>query len=144
MNLLPLPTRLPARKHVLAASLMLLSISLMAAAVLGATGLPSPFRSGGLERVSTGGVLVNAPDETTTTVPSSETTLKPPEAPRSVASPTATTVPRSSNGGPATTQPPSTTSTTIGPNTPNDLVGGLLGGVGSGRGESNNGVLGGP
>jgi hypothetical protein len=113
MNLLPLPTRLPARKHVLAASMVVLSVSLMAAAVLGAAGLPSPFRAGGAAKVSTNGVLVNAPNSTTTIPPTTSVSLAPVNLPRGITSPPTT---RPTTGtGPAPTGPRQTTTTTVVP-----------------------------
>ena len=69
MSLLPLPSRLPARKHLLAAGFGLLGLSLMAAAVMTASGLTLPFTSGDPERVRAGSIVVDAPTTTTTEAP---------------------------------------------------------------------------
>ena len=53
MNLLPVPARVPARKHLLAGAVALFSVGLMLAAVLGTAGLPTPFNAGSSARVST-------------------------------------------------------------------------------------------
>src|SRR5688500_9305212 len=66
MSLLPLPSRLPARKHVMAFVFGLVGLSLMMAAVLTASGLGSPFRARGPETVRTGAVVVNEPTTSTT------------------------------------------------------------------------------
>jgi hypothetical protein len=96
MSLLPLPSRLPARKHLLAAGFGLLGLALMVGAVMNASGLTLPFTSGDPERVRAGSVLVDAPNPTTTAAPlaSTPTTANPDRsralAPAAVPGPTST------------------------------------------------------
>ena len=132
MSLLPLPSRLPARKHVLALVFGLLGVGLMAAAVFTASGLALPFTSRDPSSVRTDAVLVDAPSTTTTTLaPGTTTTLAPRTravAPAAVPGPTipaaaVTTVP---SGRPTTT-----TSITLPPTTL-PLLGGLGRGLGGG------------
>jgi hypothetical protein len=132
MNLLPVPARVPARKHLLAGAVALLSVGLMLAAVLGTAGLPTPFNSGTSAGVRTSPVDVSGLVPTTTGdasgggggVDISD-------------EPTTTSTTRSSTGSTATTQPPTTptTTTTLVPPTtvPDDPTDGLLGGLGFGR-----------
>ena len=129
MSLLPLPTRLPARKHLLAAVFSLLGLAVMAVAVMTASGLTLPFTSGDPERVRAGSIVVDAPTTTT-------------EAPRATTSTTAGNRSRAldpvvipaptGSSTPTTVRPaPTTTSTTL-PVTPPTLlppIGGL--GVGA-------------
>ncbi|HEV7888569.1 MAG TPA: hypothetical protein VGO92_13510 [Acidimicrobiales bacterium] len=133
MSLLPLPSRLPARKHVLALVFGLLGVGLMAAAVFTASGLALPFTSRDPSSVRTDAVLVDAPSTTTTTLaPGTTTTAIAPRtravAPAAVPGPTipaaaVTTVP---SGRPTTT-----TSITLPPTTL-PLLGGLGRGLGGG------------
>jgi hypothetical protein len=130
MSLLPLPSRLPARKHVMALVFGLVGVGLMAAAVLTASGLGSPFRARGPESVRTGAVLVNEPG-TTTTRPSTTTAAAATEQKRAlVAVPQApaTSAPRGSST-PTTRAPAPTTTSTL-PPLPPTTVPGLLGGLG--------------
>lgn len=134
MSLLPLPTRRPARKHVLAGVFGVLGLGLMAMAVLTASGLASPFSGPGPEGVSTDAVLVNAPEETTTT--SASTTTIAVGGNRAVAAAPfaapATTAPAPTN--PPRTAP-TTTSTIVPPTTvPPATVPGLLDGLSQGLG----------
>ena len=130
MSLLPLPSRLPARKHLLAAGFGILGLSLMAAAVMTASGLTLPFTSGGPERVRAGTIVVDAPT-TTSDAPATTSTTRRADVSRAldpvaVPGPTGSTPPTTS-GRTGTT----TTSTTL-PVTPPTLlppIGGLgLGG----------------
>lgn len=66
MSLLPLPSRLPERKHVLAIVFGLLGLAFMIGAVLTASGLALPFTSRDPANVRTGSILIDAP---TTTAP---------------------------------------------------------------------------
>jgi len=127
MNLLPVPARPPARKHVLAAAVALASVGLMLVAVLGTAGLPTPFNAGSSVRVRTSPVEAEGLVETTTTVveeddPVVAGTSTESDTPRSVGT-TRTTRPTTGTG-PNTTAPPPTTTTTI-PD-PNDVLGGLV------------------
>lgn len=133
MSLLPLPTRRPARKHVLAGVFAVLGLGLMVMAVLTASGLASPFSGAGPEGVSTDAVLVNAPEDTSTTtgVSTTSTVLG---GNRAVAAAPfgapATTAPASAN--PPRTAP-TTTTTLVPPTTvPPTTVPGLLDGLGQG------------
>jgi hypothetical protein len=129
MSLLPLPSRLPARKHLMALAFGLVGVGLMAAAVLTASGLGSPFRARGPESVRTGAVLVNEPG-TTTTRPTTTTTSAATERNRAlvpVPQAPATSAPRSST--PTTKAPAPTTTSTL-PPLPSTTVPGLLGGLG--------------
>ena len=127
MSLLPLPSRLPARKHLLAAGFGILGLSLMAAAVMTASGLTLPFTSGGQERVRAGTIVVESPT-TTTEAPAA---AAPPTTRRADVDPVAVPGP---SGSPTTTARTgtTTTSTTL-PVTPPTLIppiGGLgLGGL---------------
>jgi hypothetical protein len=134
MSLLPLPTRLPARKHVLAAAFSLLGLAVMAMAVMTASGLTLPFTSGDPARVRAGSVLVDAP--TTTTTAPAQAVAAPPTTnvsrsraldPVAVPGPTPTTTPPTTVR--RSTTPPPTTSTTLPPVPP--LIPGL-GGLGQG------------
>jgi hypothetical protein len=132
MSVLPPSPRLPARKHVLAGVFGVLGLGLMVMAVLTASGLATPFSSDGPEGVSTDAVLVNAPEETTTTTATASTSS--PAVNRAVAaapfSAPATTAP------PTTSQPrtPGPTTTTLVPPTtvPPTTIPGLLDGLGQG------------
>ncbi|MEY2568937.1 MAG: hypothetical protein QOE35_3466 [Actinomycetota bacterium] len=129
MSLLPLPSRLPARKHLMALGFGLVGVGLMAAAVLTASGLGSPFRARGPESVRTGAVLVNEPG-TTTTRPTTSTTAVAGERNRALAplpAAPATSAPRSST---PTTKPTAPTTTSSLPPLPSTTVPGLLGGLG--------------
>jgi hypothetical protein len=134
MSLLPLPSRLPARKHVMAAVFGLIGLGLMVAAVLSASGISSPFRAGGPESVRTGAVLVNEPT-TTTEVAVAAASVVGTERTRAVAP-----VPQAPvSSAPRTTTPtskaaPTTTTTSPLPATPPTTVPSLLGGLGRGLG----------
>jgi hypothetical protein len=132
MSLLPLPSRLPARKHVLAGVFGVLGLGLMVMAVLTASGLASPFSGDGPDGVSTDAILVNAPEDTTTTTAGATTAAS--TANRALAAaPFAapvTTAPAPSN--PPRT-PSTTTSTIVPPTTvPPTTIPGLLDGLGQG------------
>ena len=134
MNLLPVPARVPARKHLLAGAVALLSVGLMLVAVLGTGGLPTPFSSGTSAGVRTSPVDVAGSDPTTTT-----TSVTPQQAAGVFISDEPTTpTTRPSTGSTATTQPPSapTTTTTLIPATtvPPNPTDDLLGGLDLGRG----------
>ncbi|MDQ1374884.1 MAG: hypothetical protein QOJ09_2222 [Actinomycetota bacterium] len=135
MSLLPLPSRLPARKHVMAVVFGLVGVGLMAAAVLTASGLGSPFRASGPESIRTGAVLV---DEPTTTTAVGQSRAVPP-LPGGVVVPVTTTkgtqssTPRTSPSAPPTTSKSGGTTTTTLP-LPTTTVPNLLGGLGRGLG----------
>ena len=118
MSLLPLPTRLPARKHLLAAGFGILGVALMVGAVLNASGLTLPFTSGGPERVRAGSILVDEPGTTTTEAPGpTTTTTRRPELSRAldpapIGAPTATSTPAGAPR-PTTTTSTSTTLPTV-------------------------------
>jgi hypothetical protein len=127
MSLLPLPSRLPARKHLLAAGFGLLGLSLMAAAVMTASGLTLPFTSGDPERVRAGSIVVDAPTTTTEAPPATSSTTR-----RAGVSPALdpVAVPGPTGSSPPTTaaRPAPTTTTTTLPVTPPTLlppIGGL-------------------
>jgi hypothetical protein len=130
MSLLPLPSRLPARKHLLAAGFGLLGLSLMAAAVITASGLTLPFTSGDPERVRAGSIVVDAPT-TTAQAPATTTTTT---GNRSRAlDPVVIPAPAGSTSPTSAARPAPTTTTTSLPVTPPTLlppIGGLgLGGL---------------
>jgi hypothetical protein len=129
MSLLPLPSRLPARKHLLAAAFGLLGLALMVGAVMTASGLTLPFTSGDPERVRAGSVLVDAPNPTTTTPPASTTsTTRRSEVSRAldpVAAPAPTTPPAPSGPRPTPTTSTSTSLPTVPTLLPRIGLGGL-------------------
>jgi hypothetical protein len=132
MSLLPLPSRLPARKHLLAAGFGLLGVALMVGAVMNASGLTLPFTSGEPERVRAGSVVVDAPNPTTTTQAPSATTSTTPNpdrsralAPVAIPAPTTTAPP----ARPRQTPPPSTSTTLPAPSVPTLLPPLGLGGL---------------
>ena len=131
MSDLPIPSRLPARKHVLAGVFGMLGLGLMVLAVLTASGLTSPFSSEGPEGVRTDAVLVNAPENTTTTLGS--TTTVPTGGNRAVAAApfAAPATTSASTSPPRPTPTTSTTSplppTTVPPTTVPGLLDGLMG-----------------
>ena len=111
MSLFALPSRLPARKHLIAGVMGLLGMGLMIAAVLTASGFSSPFSSSGAESVQTD--AINVAEGATTTAPAapasppntSETAN--PAVPPLLAFPGTTTP-----GSPNTTAPPNRPTTT--------------------------------
>jgi hypothetical protein len=123
MELFPVLARAPARKHVLAGAVALVSVGLMLIAVLGTAGLPTPFNAGSSARVRTGPVEADGVPETTTTVAAqvAGVVTQPEDVARGFGpSPTAA----AARATTTTTAPPApTTSTTI-PD-PNDLLDGL-------------------
>jgi hypothetical protein len=120
MSLLPLPSRLPARKHLMAAGFGLLGLALMAAAVMTASGLTLPFTSGGPERVRAGSIVVDAP--TTTTVAPRPTTSTTSGVNRSRAlDPAAVPGPTGATSPTTTRSAPRATTTTL-PVTPPTLL----------------------
>jgi hypothetical protein len=140
MSLLPLPTRRPERKHVLAAVFGLLGVTFMIGAVLTASGLALPFTSHNPDRVRAGSIVVDLP--TTTTAPANLAAATPTtgrdvsRAVEPVAFPApASTTPTSAPRG-ATTTAPSTTLPTVPPATSPTLLPPLggLGRSGLGRG----------
>ena len=131
MSHLPLPERLPERKHVLAAVFGLLGLGLMVMAVLTASGLASPFNGGDPESVRTGAVLVSEPSTTTTTVAGTAVVAGPARAlaPAAFSAPTTTPSPTTAaprRGGTTTTTAPIVPPTTVPPTTIP-----LLGGIGN-------------
>lgn len=111
MSLFALPSRLPARKHVIAGVMGLLGMGLMVAAVLTASGFSSPFSSSGAESVDTGVINVAAGATTTSPPPATAPPDTSPTAnaavPPLVAFPGTTTP-----GSPSTTAPPNRQTTT--------------------------------
>jgi hypothetical protein len=114
MSLLPIPSRLPARKHLIAGAVSFAGLGLMIMAVLTASGLASPFSSSDPDSIRTEAVLIEGP--TTTVAPTTTTAVSSPSANPAVlpvpaaptSRPTATTAPRPG---------PTTTSTTLIPPT---------------------------
>jgi len=131
MSLLPLPSRLPARKHVMAGVFAMVGLGLMFAAVLTASGLGSPFRARGPESVRTGAVLVNEPSATTTpvTTPSGAPAGGPNKAVAPVSQGPNTTAPKGAT--PTTAKPaPTTTTSPLPVQAPSTTVPNILGSLG--------------
>jgi hypothetical protein len=103
MSLLPLPTRLPARKHLLAGLFAVVGLGFMLLAVLTASGLSLPFTSHGSSSVRSDAVLVNTPETTTTTTPAGG---QPVIAVSRALAPAAVPGPTAGPSTPATTAPP--------------------------------------
>lgn len=129
MSLFALPSRLPARKHVIAGVMGLLGMGLMIAAVLTASGFSSPFSSSGAESVQTD--AVNVAGATTTspppaTAPPNTSATANPAVPPLLAFPGTTTP-----GSPNTTAPPNRPTTTSTSTLPPTTVPTLLPPLGS-------------
>ena len=109
MSLFALPSRLPARKHVIAGVMGLLGMGLMIAAVLTASGFSSPFSSSGAESVQTD--AVNVAEDATTTAPAAA------EAPPSTSATANRALAPAPVPGPTTPGSPNTTAPPNGPTT---------------------------
>ncbi len=132
MSLLPVPSRLPARKHLLAAGFGLLGLALMAGAVMTASGLTLPFTSGDPERVRAGSIVVDGPTTTQASTRATTSTTRRPDIPRAL-DPVAIPGPTGTSPATTTARPAPTTTSTSLPTVPTLLppIGGLgRGGLG--------------
>jgi hypothetical protein len=130
MNLLPVPARVPARKHLLAGAVALVSVGLMLVAVLGTAGLPTPFGRSDPSQVRTTPVEVDRASPTPEPELASTEDGAPQLSQDIVTSDGSGTATPSDNSRQTTTTSPSpTTTTTIIPTTepppPDDLLDGL-------------------